>query len=257
MENQKEVEFDLMQMFRHLLRRIWIVLLATAIAAGAGYIYTSKNTVPTYTADCLVFVYQNSYGTGNGTTTGTPALSYNDFVISMWLTNDCEAVLSSRMVTSQVVDALELNVDPDAIGKNIVVTSQEESRALKLSYKDTNPERAAAILNKLCEVAAPEIKTTLKITEFTQLDQAEVPTTPSKTNIARDTILAAAIGFVLSAAVLIVLFLLDDTIRNEDDVDRFLGLSTLTTIPISVDLSTDGKVSSKRKKKSQVWLKRK
>jgi capsular polysaccharide biosynthesis protein len=175
----------------------------------------------------------------------------------MWLTNDCKAVLGGHKVTNKVVEELNLNMSPGSIGKNVVVTSQEESRILKLSYTDTNPKRAAAILNKLCEVAAPEIKTTLKITEFTQLDQAEVPTTPSKTNIARDTILAAAIGFVLSAAVLIVLFLLDDTIRNEDDVDRFLGLSTLTTIPISVDLSTDGKVSSKRKKKSQVWLKRK
>ena len=38
MENQKEVEFDLMQMFRYLLRRIWVVVLVTAIAAGAGYV---------------------------------------------------------------------------------------------------------------------------------------------------------------------------------------------------------------------------
>ena len=255
MENQKEVEFDLMQMFRYLLRRIWIVVLATAIVATAGYIYTKRNTVPVYTAECLVFVYQNSSASTSNTSSGP--LTYNDFVISMWLTNDCKAVLGGHKVTNKVVEELNLNMSPGSIGKNVVVTSQEESRILKLSYTDTNPKRAAAILNKLCEVAAPEIKTTLKITEFTQLDQAEVPTTPSKTNIARDTILAAAIGFVLSAAVLVVLFLLDDTIRNEDDVDRFLGLSTLTTIPISVDLSIDRKVSSKRKKKSQVWLKRK
>ena len=106
-------------------------------------------------------------------------------------------------------------------------------------------------------MAQSQVKEKLKVDDFTILDEVEVPTAPTDTSTTRNTLLAAAVGFVLSAGILIVLFLMDDTIRNEDDVDRFLGLSTLTTIPISVDLSTDGKVSSKRKKKSQVWLKRK
>ena len=254
MENQKEVEFDLMQIFRYLLRRVWIVLLAAAVFAGAGFIYSKKTTVPTYTANCLVFVYQNSVSTP---TTNPSVVSYNDYLMSMYVTNDCKAVLTGRKVTSAVVNNLEMNMDPEVVGKNIVVTGQDQSRVLQLSYTDTNPQRAAAVLNELCKVASPEIKTTLKVTEFTQLGEAEVPTVPSETNVARDTILAAAIGFVLSAAVLIVLFLLDDTIHNEDDVERFLGLSTLTTIPISVDLSADGKINAKKKKKSQVWLKRK
>lgn len=248
MENQKEIEFDLLQMFRYLLRRIWIVLIATAVFAGAGFLYSRHNTVPTYTANCTVFVYQDN-------STGT--VSYNDILVSMYLINDCRGMLTSRRVTAPVVEQLQLNMSPDSIGNGLSVTGQEDSRILRLSYTDTNPKRAAAILNKLVDVAAPEITTTLSVTDFKVVDYAEVPTTPSKTNIARDTVLATAVGFVLSVAVLVVLFLLDDTIRNEDDVDRFLGLSTLTTIPISVDLSSDGKVSRKKKKKSQVWLKKK
>lgn len=255
MENQKEVEFDLMQMFRYLLRRIWIVVLVTAIAAGAGYVYSRKNTVPVYTANCTVFVYQdNSTGKPEGTA-GT--VGYNEILVSMYLTNDCRSLLTSRKVTRPVVEQLELNVPADSIGNALTVTGEEDSRILRLSYTDTNPKRAAAILNTLVDVAKPEIESTLMVKAFTVVDYADVPTSPSKTNIVRDTILAAAIGFVLSAAVMVVIFLLDDTIRNEDDVDRFLGLSTLTTIPISVDLSTDGKISSKRKKTSQVWLKKK
>lgn len=255
MENQKEVEFDLMQMFRYLLRRIWIVLIATVVFAGAGYLYSRHNAVPVYTANCTVFVYQdNSAGKPTGTS-GT--VGYNEILLSMYLTNDCRSLLTSRRVTAPVVEELQLNMSPDSIGEGLTVTGLDDSRILQLSYTDTNPKRAAAVLNKLVDVAAPEIETTLSVTDFKVVDYAEVPVTPGKTNIARDTIMATAIGFVLSVAVLVVLFLLDDTIRNEDDVERFLGLSTLTTIPVSADLSTDGKVSSKRKKKSQVWLKKK
>ena len=45
-------------------------------------------------------------------------------------------------------------------------------------------------------------------------------------------------GFVLSdlLTVLVIIFLLDDTIRNEDDVDNYLELSTLAVIPLSNEL---------------------
>ena len=53
----------------------------------------------------------------------------------------------------------------------------------------------------------------------------------------------------LSAGVLIVLFLLDDTIRSEDDVDRYLGVSTLAAIPVSAELASDGRPIDTNKKK--------
>jgi hypothetical protein len=44
------------------------------------------------------------------------------------------------------------------------------------------------------------------------------------------------------------MFLLDDTIRSEDDVQRYLGLSTLAAIPISEDLMTETKTVDRKKK---------
>lgn len=249
MENQKEVEFDLLQMLRHLLRRVWIIILATVIFAGAGYIYTKKTTVPVYTAKCQVFVYSANINDQVG---------YNEMLMTMFLRNECKTLITGRTVTKQVVEELDLKASPDSVGASIRVTGEDDSRVLEVTYTDTNPKRAAAILEKVCEVAQVKVKDKLKVDDFVVLDdQIEVPTAPTDTSTTRNTLLAAAAGFVLSAGILIVLYLMDDTIRNEDDVDRFLGLSTLTTIPISVDLSTDGKVSSKRKKKSQVWLKKK
>ena len=51
-------------------------------------------------------------------------------------------------------------------------------------------------------------------------------------------ILMALLGAALTAGVFVVLFLLDDTIRTDEDVERYLGLSTLGIIPISAELET-------------------
>ncbi|MBQ7416144.1 MAG: hypothetical protein IJW14_03790 [Oscillospiraceae bacterium] len=238
MENQNEIEFDLMQLLRYLFKRVWIILLATAIFAGAGYVISKKTTVPQYTTSCRVYVYQKEAG-----------YSYNEILVSMYMRNDCEIMITGRNVSERVVDELELNMSANAISAGLKVTSEDDSRVLDISYTDTNPMRAAAILNKVCDVAAEEIENHMNVDAVTTIYSAEVPTTPVATNINRDALLAGAVGMVLAAAILIVLFLMDDTIRNEDDVDRYLGLSTLSAIPVSEELATENKVNDRAKKK--------
>jgi capsular polysaccharide biosynthesis protein len=87
-----------------------------------------------------------------------------------------------------------------------------------------------------------------KVDAVTTVYDAKVPTTPSNIPTQRDTILAGVVGAVLSIAVLIVLYLMDDTIRSEDDVQRYLGLSTLAAIPVSEDLMSEAKAAERRNK---------
>ena len=63
----------------------------------------------------------------------------------------------------------------------------------------------------------------------------------------------ALAGFVLSAGVIILLTLMDDTIKSEDDIEKYLGLTTLATIPDRKDFITgkwtrNSRKSAKKKK---------
>ena len=46
---------------------------------------------------------------------------------------------------------------------------------------------------------------------------------------------------IASLGVLVVIHLKDDTIRTEEDVERYLGLSVLGVIPMSEEISVGGK----------------
>lgn len=238
MENQKEVEFDLMQLVRYLFRRVWIILLITATFAGAGYVISKETTVPQYSTSCRIYIYKKEANLG-----------YNDVLVSLFLRNDCRIMITGYNVSERVVEDLNLNISPEALSSRIKVIAEDDSRILEISYTDTNPQRAADVLNKVCEVASEQIMTHMKLDAVTVIYPAKVPTTPTATDLTRDTVIAAAVGFVLSAGVLIVLFLLDDTIRSEDDVDRYLGVSTLAAIPVSAELASDGRPIDTNKKK--------
>ena len=49
---------------------------------------------------------------------------------------------------------------------------------------------------------------------------------------------------VLAAAIFVVRYLMDDTIKDSDDIEKYLGLSTLGMIPV-----VDNKVTQYRKRK--------
>ena len=238
-QSQNEIEFDLLQMFSYLLRRVWIILLAMAIFAGCGYGISKKNEVPRYTASCRVFVYRE----------GSDA-NYTDALTALYLVKDCEVIIKTETIGKQVAENLGLKLSASSISNGIKVTNEKETHVLELSYTDVNPKRAAAILNEVCKVAPAELRKHLATVSFTVMDEAAIPRVPSGGTVTRDTILAAAIGFVLAAAVLVVLFLLDDTIRSEDDVERYLGLSTLTAITLSPDLASDAKTAEIARKKA-------
>lgn len=240
MENQEqnEIEFDLMQMLRYLLKRVWIILLAMVVFAVGSYIISKKNTVPQYTASCRVFVYRE----------GSDA-NYNDQVSSLYLVKNSEVILTGRNVAAQVIEDLGLNLSATSVSNKIKVSVEDDTHVLELKYTDTNPKRAAAILNEVCIVGGAEVERLIPTADFTVIYEAEVPTSPGEDTILRDTVLGAAVGVVLVVAVLIVLFLLDDTIRNEDDVERYLGLSTLTAVTLSPDLASDSKTAELARKK--------
>lgn len=243
MEKTDEIEFDLLQMARHVVKKWWVVVLA-ALVFGIGGFFGSKLLItPTYTANCRVYIYQNNKDNNNLT------MDVNNLTIATQLCNDCEIIITGQNVTKEVIKNLNLKMSAGALSNRISVSSETNTRILELSYTDTNPRRAAAILNEVCAVAAVQIEDLMDVDAVKTIYKAEVPTSPSSDGPQKYAMIAAIVGAVVGVCVLIVLFLLDDTIRNEEDVTRYLGLSTLAAIPVCEELNVYRKIGEAPKSK--------
>ena len=64
------------------------------------------------------------------------------------------------------------------------------------------------------------------------VEKAIVPKLPSSPNVPKNTMMGGLLGAVAVAAVIILLYLLDDTIKNEEDVRKYLQVNTLAAIPL-------------------------
>lgn len=225
MENQSYNEFSMRELFFFLKKKLWIVVVLAILGTVGGYAWGRTMVTPTYVTDSQIYVYDTS-----------ASMEFTGLQIATQLRRDVEILICGKRVTGKVIEELGLRMSPATMSSRLAVTSVENTRVLKLTYVDTNPQRAALILNTLCKVAQEELQTTMKLDAVTVLYEAEVPTAPTTQGARHYAMVGGIGGLALGIALLVVFFLVDDTIHNEEDVERYLDLPTLAAIPMSKEL---------------------
>lgn len=245
-QNEKQFEIDFIGLLHYLQKRIIIILATVLIGAVAGFLYAETCVEPVYVAETRLYVLNRS---------STTEANISDFQLSDQLLKDYQVIITGKNVTREVVKELDLKMSPNALGSKISVTAPEETRVLLINVYDGNAKLAADIANKVCEVAAQQLRNITDADAVHQLYEAEVPAAPSGPGATRYMLMWALIGLVVSCGILIVIFVLDDSIRTEEDVERYLGLSVLGVIPESQDMSTSHREAPAKRKRPAMQTK--
>lgn len=229
METQnKQYEIDLLDLLYYLKKKIWIIVAVFILCAAIGSVYTMFFVDTTYTATTRMYVLNRS---------SDSYISSSDYSVSSYMINDCEVLLTGQNMTDAVIEKLNLDMSTSELRSMISVEAVDNTRVLQINVVDTNPYRAADIANCIQQVASEQLKSILNVEAVNLVFEAKVPQQKSAPNLTLNTALAAFLGLFLCVGVLVVAYMLDDTIRSEDDVERYLGLSVLGVIPVSNELS--------------------
>ena len=239
--DNKEREIDLLDLLAFLLQKVWFIAGASILVALIMYIYSSYFVTPMYKSSTRIVVLNNN--------TDEEAPSYQDLQISTILTNDYPEIVTSRSVLETVIDNLDLNMTYGQLSGSISVTQADNSRILNISCSNADPEMAKTIVDEVRIVAAQRIKDVFNLESVNTVDEGDLPKSPYSPSITKNTLLGFIAGFAIAVIVFVIMYLLNDTIKNAEDVEKYLGLSTLGLIPI-VDqdkvVNKKGKAQAKR-----------
>ena len=81
------------------------------------------------------------------------------------------------------------------------------------------------------------------INTISVIEPAQLPRSPIGPNKLATILLAAAIGLILSAGAAYLLEYLDDSLKNPEDIQKTLGLTTLGAIPVMEETTTEGELA--------------
>lgn len=242
MEKTENVEIDLIDLFFYLKKRIALIAAAVAIAAVVGFVVTQLFIPNEYTASTRMYVLNRSNDNN---------VVYSDFQASTQMLKDYKVLITGVNVTDKVIAELGLKMSSAQLAKAISVTAPDDTRVVQISVVDRNPRQAADIANAVYRIASQQIREIMDVDAVSLVYAAKVPTSPSAPSVTGNTFISALLGAAISIGALVVVYVLDDTIRTEEDVERYLGLGTLGVIPVSAELGT----ANKKKKNSLLRLK--
>lgn len=227
MDNRtEELEIDLLDLFLYLKKKVVIICAVVFACAACGFLFTKLFIPYTYTASTRIYILNRQSET---------SVVSSDYTISNYMVNDYKVLITGQNVTKEVVKQLDLDMTHQQLSGRIEVTSPDNTRILQINVTDTDPQRAADIVNCVRKVSMGQILEIMNVDAVNLVYEADVPREPSGPSAKLNTFMAAIIGFVAVVGVFVAIYLLDDTIRTEEDVEKHLGLATLGVIPASND----------------------
>ena len=232
-----EIEIDLGELFFYLLSKLGYMVLAAAALGSLALAFTFFFIKPTYTSTTKMYVLNRQ---------STDVVTQSDLSSSMSLTGDYVELIKDRSVLETVIAQQNLNMSYEELRGKLSVSSKDNTRIISISVTDRDPYEARDLANAIREEASVHIQSVMNIEAVNMVEEANVPTRRSSPNYKRNALLAAMIGALLVAAYFVIIFLMDDKINTSEDVERYLGLSVLGSLPIDENLQKHSK-----KKKNQ------
>lgn len=241
MENHREndvIEVDLLEIINVLLSRFWLILVGGLAAAAAGFVISMFVITPTYESTTKIYILNKSEST---------TVTYSDVQMGTQLTKDYAELINSRYVLEEVIKKLSLaETEYQDLLDKVSVHTPTDTRIVSITVTDTNPQEAMNIANCIREVAGEHIQNVMDIDAVNVVEEANMPTTKAGPSVPKWTLIGGVLGAFLVCGVILIHYLLDDTIKTSEDVEKYLGLSTLALIPVAVD---ENNVKQKTKKR--------
>jgi capsular polysaccharide biosynthesis protein len=238
--NTGQEEIDLVELL--LMLRRYIVLIVACFAVGmflAGG-YTYRYVTPLYQATAKLYMVSAS---------SESLINLSDLSMGTSLSSDYEELLVMRPVLLAVIEdlGLEDKYSYNAIKGMVSVSSTGSTRILSITATSPDPQEAADIANCLAEKACDFVPEIMETASPNIAENAVKPAGKSSPNITKNAIQGGVCAAAACIAILVIIFLLDDTLKDAEDVESFLGAMPLTVIPEGHIGKVYGRKNSKAK----------
>lgn len=218
---EDEIQIDLLGLVAALKKKLWLILLAALIGGTLTGVFSKFVLVPQYTSSAMLYVLSKE----------TTLASLADLQIGSQLSKDYRVIINVRSVLQEVIEKCGLDMDYKELRKKLSITNDSDTRILTLTVTDADPQLAKMLVDQVAISASDYIGDIMEMIPPKIIEDGEVSLVPVSPNHKKNAILGAMAGIVLVGGVITVRFLLNDTVKTEEDVEKYMGLTVLASVP--------------------------
>ncbi len=242
----QEVEIDLVRLFFYLLKRWKSLFMAALIGAVAAAGITLVQP-PQYESNSTLYVLSKS----------TSITSVADLQLGTALTSDYTEIATSKPVIDTAIEKLkkkdDIELTREAVKGMVEVSNKSDTRMLVITVTSDDADLSYKLADALTTASVDQMASITQTDKPTIVEEPEVADKPVDNGLYKHVAIGFLIGLVLLAGLYTVSFVLNDEIKTEKDVETYLQVSILGTIPVDKELKAIArreKKEAKRRKKS-------
>lgn len=220
-------ELDLRELIQIFWEKRVQILLIVAIFIVIGIIYTIGFVKPRYQSKTSLLLATNSSNQSNVNGITTSDLTLNSKLVSTY-----SDMVSGNKIIRAVISNLGMDLQEDEVKESISVKARDNADMIDIIVKNDNPVIAQKIANETAKVFIENVKQYYKIDNIYIYDEAEVENEPYNINHKKDILIFTAIGIVVAGGYVLLLNMLDTTIKSVQDIEKITETVVLASIPI-------------------------
>lgn len=212
---------DLRDLFAIIQKRLSLIITITLLCTLAAAIFSFFIIKPTYQTDTSIVI---------GKITEVNQSNLADVTMYQQLVKTYAAIASSNTVAQDASTKLG-NIDVKTLTDSITVTPQADTQIIGIKALGKSPKQAYDNINAISDSFIAQAKKIYPTGSVAIMDKAVLPDKPVKPNKKLNIAISFFIGLMASVGLVFVLEYLDRTIKTEEEVEKYLELPVIATIP--------------------------
>lgn len=205
-------------------KRILIALMLLMFIA-LGYVYSYYCVVPEYKSTATLLLIPNN--------DDNKSITNSDLTLNSGLISTYSNIAKNSKVLNQVINNLGLNMTEEQLLGKIQVNIVNDTHIIEISVNDPDSQIATDIAKELSNVFLNEIKQIYNLDNIGIVDEAQLPNIPYNINHIKDIGVFFIAGISVSAIYIMIIYLFDNTIKKEEDIEKYIKIKSLGNIPIN------------------------
>ena len=236
-ENKKpekqELEINLFPLLKEIFKKLWLIILVGLIVGGTVFIGTKVLIKPSYRSGFTAYV-NNKQGKKT-----TDYLTSSDVSAAKELVLTYKSIISSNSILSAAAESIGIDLSYTELAKKVSTEVKDDTEIITVYVVDNDPQFAYDYAQAISKTAPAYMEKIVEGSSMKIIDVPEYSEKRYKPSYIRYGLFGSLIGVIIVIIVLIIRFFMDDTVKNEDDIESAFSIPILGIIPDASKVSNN------------------
>lgn len=219
-------EIDLLHLVKVLWQKAWLIVLVMVLLGALAFSYAMFLVTPMYEATAKMYVNNNALSIGAAN------ISLSDISAAKELLNTYVEILKTRETLEQVINNTGVDYTYEELLEMVSASSVNDTEIFAITVTSPDPNEAKLIVDEIVNILPDRIANIIVDTTPAMVDSAVTPIEKVSPSYTRYAIVGMLIGAVLTCGILIIIDMMDTTMRSEDYLTQnYSDIPVLAIVP--------------------------